>query len=134
MTSLASYDSLNSQLDSIHRIDCDDIPGPLWRIDYNKQYEVGPHFQSYIFTPDRSLEPLTYDAQNDLGIAATQFTGVFYAFRIGPNAKPAACRDYRAESRVYLYEIETVADAQGIIRGDLGKRTMSLGRPRIVLK
>ena len=80
-----------------------------------------------------SLTITSYDAENNLGVGETYHTKARFAFSIGAEAKPAANRNYRNENHVNVFDIETVANADGVIVAGLGAQRTDLGRTKVAL-
>lgn len=66
-----------------------------------------------------TLEIIGWDGH--LGLAQSWRTGYTVAFKVTGPAKPLRKRNLRPELAVELFEIETVADSAGVIRGAIGE-------------
>lgn len=92
-------------------------------------------FRTYLFRPEAMYpygriyqQILTYDPEENLGVAEYLQTKMRTAFRVWGEATPRACRNYRPEQKIELYDIQTVAD-DGAIYPALGERAPAhLGR------
>jgi len=63
---------------------------------------------------------VSYNEETNLGVCKSERTGLSRAFRVNGTSKPVACRNYREEKIIDLFEIETLA-VDGAIAAGIGE-------------